>query len=456
MLLADAYRAFDCNRDGVLSPEEFYGGITWIGIDLTPSQVKEIADEMDRDQDGCISFADFSRVLSDPEKQIARRSIAWPSPIDDESVEGKTPAEESMKLRHLETEQDWSGITPRSLRPEEALRSLESHTNLFDRVRSAAAVLKVSVRNVGGLVRIWDSESLGVRMMCTVWCPKLPTPSSHRVHVSLGHYASAGVGRISDDVSRLYLTLTDTTSWRVFKSQHLDQEIIDILLPHPIRYVEVWRHKAGDRQLFVWRPIPPSSGFVSLGMLATPSDDPPDVTECRCVPRSWTVSSTFRPIQIWKDAGGGGRPGSFWVLNSLGLLQGTEQHSLPKGEYYDLHSPEFMANFRIDEVDLNWKISESGSAASPARLLIAPPPRRKAPRHDNHGPTLEDREKGEYLKQKSLLFGLQTGSVIVTPQRTQHSETPISKFYVCDLFPGKSVDVPRMLEDALYRSSQFS
>ena len=115
-----------------------------------------------------------------------------------------------------------------------------------------------------------------------------------------------------------------------------------------------------------------------------------------------------------------------------------------------------MANFRIDEVDLNWKISESGSAVSPARSLIAPPPRRKAPRHDSHGPTLEDREKGEYLKQKSLLFGLQTGSVVVTPQRTQRSETPISKFYVCDLFPGKSVDVPSMLEDALYRFSQFS
>ncbi len=452
--MADAFRAFDCNRDGVLTPEELYGGVTWIGIELTPSQIKEISDEMDRDHDGSISFADFSRVLSDPEARIGRRSIAWPSPIDDE-VSGKARITDDLSKVSHENDQDWSGITPRSLNPEDSLRTLEARANLSDRIRAAACVLKVSVRQVGGMARIWDSESSGTRMTCTVWCPKLSAPSSHRVHISLGHYASAGVGKISDDVSRLYLTLTDTTSWRVFASQHLDKEIIDTLLPHPIRYVEVWRHKSGDRQLFVWRPIPPSAGFVALGMLATPSDDPPDVTECRCVPRSWTTVSSSRPLQIWKDAGGGGRPGSFWVLNSLGLLQAAEQHTLPRGEFYDLQKPEFMANFRIDEVDLNWRVSDGSTSASPSRVSVPPPPRRRVPRPDSHGPSVEDREKSEYLKQKSLLFGNRVGSD-VTSKRAQRIETPVSKFYVCDLFPGKSVDVPTILEDALYRSSDFT
>ena len=32
----------------MLSPEELYGGLTWIGVEMTPQQARELADNIDR------------------------------------------------------------------------------------------------------------------------------------------------------------------------------------------------------------------------------------------------------------------------------------------------------------------------------------------------------------------------------------------------------------------------
>ena len=46
----------------------------------------------------------------------------------------------------------------------------------------------------------------------------------------------------------------------------------------------------------------------------------PSVTCMRCVPIMWCEKSHFTPIKIWDDVGaGGGKPGSIWVINSLGM-----------------------------------------------------------------------------------------------------------------------------------------
>ena len=37
----------------------------------------------------------------------------------------------------------------------------------------------------------------------------------------------------------------------------------------------------GDEDLYVWRPVPPSDGFVAMGMVATATRDPPDVTSVK-------------------------------------------------------------------------------------------------------------------------------------------------------------------------------
>lgn len=55
---------------------------------------------------------------------------------------------------------------------------------------------------------------------------------------------------------------------------------------------------SGDKALYVWRPVPPSSVFVALGMIATTTEAPPPQDSVRCVPRRWVVESTFKPVKV--------------------------------------------------------------------------------------------------------------------------------------------------------------
>lgn len=39
MGLMDAFRAFDSNKDGLLSCSELYGGLLWLGLPVTPEVI---------------------------------------------------------------------------------------------------------------------------------------------------------------------------------------------------------------------------------------------------------------------------------------------------------------------------------------------------------------------------------------------------------------------------------
>lgn len=60
----------------------------------------------------------------------------------------------------------------------------------------------------------------------------------------------------------------------------------------------VFLQSSGDKALYIWRPVPPSSVFVALGMIATTTEAPPPQDSVRCVPRRWVVESTFKPIKV--------------------------------------------------------------------------------------------------------------------------------------------------------------
>jgi hypothetical protein len=78
-------------------------------------------------------------------------------------------------------------------------------------------------------------------------------------------------------------------------------------------------------------------------MVTTGTDDPPPRTCMRCVPRSWVVPSTAKPKLIWDDSGSGGRAGSVWAMNSLGLMAVTQGHSAPTGEeFFDFTTARFF------------------------------------------------------------------------------------------------------------------
>lgn len=57
---------------------------------------------------------------------------------------------------------------------------------------------------------------------------------------------------------------------------------------------------SGDKALYVWRPVPPSSAFVAMGMVVTTTEEPPPQDSISCVPRRWVVESTFKPIKVTK------------------------------------------------------------------------------------------------------------------------------------------------------------
>lgn len=62
--IRDAFSLFDHDSDGVLSASELYGGMDWLGLKLTPKQVRELFAVVDANKDGTITVAEFKTALT--------------------------------------------------------------------------------------------------------------------------------------------------------------------------------------------------------------------------------------------------------------------------------------------------------------------------------------------------------------------------------------------------------
>jgi hypothetical protein len=60
-------QAFDSDQDGQLSCSQFYGGLTWLGIELSPDDVYSAVRCIDSHNNGSVSADDFHRVFA-PDK----------------------------------------------------------------------------------------------------------------------------------------------------------------------------------------------------------------------------------------------------------------------------------------------------------------------------------------------------------------------------------------------------
>jgi len=108
--------------------------------------------------------------------------------------------------------------------------------------------------------------------------------------------------------------------------------------PAPIGFEYQWEQARGGL-VVVWRPMPPSDGFVALGHIATTSQDPPTpamLPDLRCVPRDmasrWSVFA--EGSKIWSDESTGGADGAFWQAPTPGLfVVNGQSHQPPAGEY---------------------------------------------------------------------------------------------------------------------------
>lgn len=85
---------------------------------------------------------------------------------------------------------------------------------------------------------------------------------------------------------------------------------------------------------------------VSLYFAApcSPVDSPPDVTAMRCVPAVWCSPTRTAPTKVWDDTGGGGgKPGSVWIINQMHMVAFVQGHQAPTETFYDLNSDRFFA-----------------------------------------------------------------------------------------------------------------
>ena len=62
----DVFRMIDQHHHNYLTPEELYGGLVWLNINLVPAQVKELVSYLDKDSDGRIGYEEFKKVRKCP------------------------------------------------------------------------------------------------------------------------------------------------------------------------------------------------------------------------------------------------------------------------------------------------------------------------------------------------------------------------------------------------------
>ena len=96
LYLLDAFRAMDYDRNGLIDCSELWGGLTYLGMEVTFAQVYDIMQTIEPSRVGLISFDDFQRALQLLE-MTARRSRR----TNDVMVEGAVKTIPKIKPRKM-------------------------------------------------------------------------------------------------------------------------------------------------------------------------------------------------------------------------------------------------------------------------------------------------------------------------------------------------------------------
>lgn len=297
-----AFQLLDRNQDGEVWPADFAACHTF-GLRLPPRLLPQLFEALDQDRRGFFRRAEWG-VAFDARHEMREAAAA------EAQVQNGDP------------------IRPPENVPIAALRRI-----------------KIEVVTHANYSLVWSSEGMLSRRATSIWEPDVNYQGFMRssgLRLSVGHYANQGfsdcrTGNRNGIKTRAVLQLRDKNIFvrGSTSSQEYLQSVADHYCPFPKKFRLVWSQARG-KQLFVWLPVPPSDAFVALGMVATTSSEPPQVSIVRCVAKSWCQPALKAPVFLWDDSGSGGKPASIWIVNGLQVLWLTPGHNSPQGTCWEL------------------------------------------------------------------------------------------------------------------------
>jgi Ca2+-binding EF-hand superfamily protein len=321
MMLLDAFRAFDRDRNGVLDCSEIYSALGWLGLSVTPEDVYDLVRTLDQDQNGKINYREYADALRTPGAATDDDWEDGTSEVDMQRVHNAIQHESIPELADM--------LNPKK-KKEKKVQGYDAALG----IPLSAKVLSCKKRNVFHFTEVWNSKSTASRDKVSVWSPKAEGyVRTSKVLLDLGHYASSTFSHPGK--SACYFSLTDLECNGVLRSEHLEPSVVNQLFPHPVSFQQVWSQKQQGASFYAWRAIAPE-GHAALGMVGTTTPEEPALSSMRCIPLRLLKVSRDKPKKIWDDSGTGGRAGSFWQVTSMQLLHVAQGHSPPKGPFYEL------------------------------------------------------------------------------------------------------------------------
>lgn len=347
---ADVFRMLDSDGSGGISRGELASGLSWLrlgptndlGGAITPERwqelVKYVFHLLDVDKDNRISLEEFRAgleltrldwaavpAIERPAGRPARaRQVA---PIADVIQHLSNEVQKAATASSFIGQGSFIGASSSTKRPsvtappaDEEEEPEQFHRlprevmprHLFEKFKDPKdARFKLRLQVHEKFKMVWSSAGTQDEPL-SLWAPKLAAaPANGIMRVSLGHFACKGM---SEPKRALVLEIQDQGEGVVRPDDAQLKLFVEVFLPLPMRYHQVWRLVTAPQKLYIWEPVPPSEDFVPLGMVATTEDVEPPAQACRCAPVAWVEKMEgTRVTKIWADSGASGAAVRFWA-----------------------------------------------------------------------------------------------------------------------------------------------
>ncbi|KAK9171353.1 EF-hand calcium-binding domain-containing protein [Cryptosporidium meleagridis] len=157
------------------------------------------------------------------------------------------------------------------------------------------------VFEIPGVITIWNPEQLEGKYRGVM--------KKNRERICLGQYGSGNYdftvnnsNSSNGNFQSQILEITDHNSSSMSESSEL-KKFVSIVFPHPKKFKPIFKgsllipNTNMETGIFtIWKPIPPSIQFVSLGVVVTKGDEIPSINTIRCIPVHWCRIVNYRSL----------------------------------------------------------------------------------------------------------------------------------------------------------------